>query len=179
MKPYKHGLSESHDFCRTIENDLNMEVELTPSCRVNGTFTECAQLQSCSPSNCSIGYSSCITGECLPNSKFCDFFPDCPLRDDESNCDVTNPFIPIKYTDYPSALVNTSDHVLYLDIKLETAAGDDEKYKILKIGENLTLRQSLNLDPNIFLMIQRLVFGMKYKELSITLTFQFNVKNHS
>lgn len=157
MEPSKHGFSESHDFCRTIENDLNMDVALTPSCRVNGSFTECSQLQSCSLSNCSVGYQSCSTGECLPSAKFCDFIPDCPLRDDELNCDVANPFVPIKYADDPYDLMNVGDHVLSLKIKLETVTGDE--FKILKIGENLTLRKSLNLNPNIFLTIQRLVLA--------------------
>ena len=157
LKPYKHGLSESHNFCRTIENDLPQDIGLTPSCRVNGSLTECAQLQSCSSSSCPIGYNSCSTGECLPIAKFCDFIPDCPLRDDETNCDVANPFNSINY-DINS--LNTGDHVLFLEIDLPTAVGDEEKFKILKIDENLALIKDLNSNPNIFLIIQRLVFGL-------------------
>ena len=155
LKPHKHGLSESHNFCRTIENDLNMDIGLMPSCRVNGSFTECAQLQSCSPSSCPIGYSSCNSGECLPIAKFCDFIPDCPLREDETNCDVANPFTSIIYD---INTLNTGDHVLFLDVELETAVKDEKKFKILKIDENLALTKNLNSNQNIFLIIQRLVF---------------------
>ena len=135
-----------------------MDIGLTPSCRVNGSFTECLQLQSCSPSGCPIGYDSCITGECLPIAKFCDFIPDCPLRDDETNCDVANPFNSIKY-DINS--LNIGDHVLTLEIELPTAVGDEEKFKILKIDENLDLSKDLNSNQNIFLVIQRLVFSLE------------------
>ena len=78
------------------------------------------------------------------------------MRDDETNCDVANPFNSINY-DINS--LNTGDHVLFLEIDLPTAVGDEEKFKILKIDENLALIKDLNSNPNIFLIIQRLVFG--------------------
>ena len=79
--------SESHDYCRAIENTVDNinDVDETLKCQTidnNQVGMQDCTLSKCQPS-CPSGFVACITGECIPETNLCNRKPECRLRDDE------------------------------------------------------------------------------------------------